>query len=494
MDACFLSRPDGGIGNRFSEPFQPVAHLIDPLNVCAAARERFGMSYPMTGSARQNRILAGIPLDHYARISEHLKPVTLTAGQVICEAGESLEFVYFPTTCTTSLVSHTTNGDSSELALTGRDGMVGFSLVLGSGPMNHRAVVQCAGQAFRMPVVVFVSELARCRELQQLALSYVQSLFTQMSQSIVCIGHHSVSERLCYWLLFNQEAVCSDQLKVTHETIANMLGVRRASITQALGKLQTAGMVSSGRGQIHVLDREGLRNSVCECFSLVSAENRRLHERLACATAYVQEPPWEHDLAMGSDHALLQKYQDAYDFAPVGFISLDPQGRLLQTKLTGAILLDIQRSQRTLSPLVEFMEPTDQPLFLDFLQEVLSGKCRRYCEVTLHATAHRAQMTVRVDATLDDMGEECRLVVIDVTQEKKMAAQALAMEREQQELLAKQPFMLWFKDPQGRLISANSTLIENWEHFAQDASLEKIDFQNIPMSFSHQASAGFAVS
>ncbi len=449
------------------------------------------MSYPVTESARQNRILAGIPLIHYARLSDHLKPVHLAAGQVICESGESLEFVYFPTTCTTSLVAHTADGDSSELAMTGRDGMVGVSLVLGSGSMNHRAVVQCAGQAYRMPADVFQAELARCRELQQLALCYVQSLITQMSQSIVCVAHHSVIERLCYWLLFNQDAVCSDQLNVTHETIANMLGVRRESITQALGKLQSAGLVSSGRGKIHIRDRVGLVDSVCECFSLVCDETRRLYERLEHSPVLAEDEHLQEIQAGAHDHALLHKYQDAYDFAPVAFVSLDQRGRVVQTNLAGAIMLDIQRSQRTLSPLVDFMVPADQPLFLNFHQEVLSGKCRRYCEVTLCATAHRAEMVVRIDATLDEMGDECRLVMIDMTEEKKMAAQELALERQQQELLARQPFMLWFKDSQGRLISANASLLEDWQHFAQDASLEKIDFQSMPMPFFHPAVPGY---
>jgi CRP-like cAMP-binding protein len=450
------------------------------------------MSYPMVEGARRNRILAAVPLSHYARFSEHLKSVDLAAGQVICEAGESLDFVYFPTTCTTSLMSHTADGDSSELAMTGRDGMVGVSLVLGSDSMNHRAVVQCAGQAFRMPADVFQREIGRCRELQQLALCYVQSLITQMAQSIVCIGHHSVSERLCYWLLFNRDALSTDQLKVTHETIANMLGVRRESITQALGKLQSAGLVSSGRGKIQILDRDGLSDSVCECFSLVSAENQRLYEAVLRSSHAGEYKGMEVVEYAGSDDVLLHKYQDAYDFAPVGFVSLDPQGRVLQTNLAGAIMLDIQRSQRTLSPLVDFIEPSDQGVFLDFHQEVLSGKCRRYCEVTLRATAHRSAMVVRVDATLDDLGDECRLVLIDVTEEKKIAAQALAMERQQQELLATQPYILWFKDPQGRLISANASLVQDWRHLAQDASLEKIDFQNMPMQFSHQAGSGLA--
>ncbi|WP_396432343.1 helix-turn-helix domain-containing protein [Limnohabitans sp.] len=444
------------------------------------------MSYPMVESARQNKLLAGVPLSHYARMSEHLKPVDLTAGQVIYEAGESLEFVYFPTTCTTSLVSHTTDGDSSELAMTGRDGMVGVALVLGSGSMNHRVVVQCAGQAFRMPADAFLMEMTRCRELQQLVLCYVQILITQMSQSIVCIGHHSVSERLSYWLLFNRDALDSDQLKVTHEMIANMLGVRRESVTQALGKLQSAGLVASGRGKINILDRDGLTDCVCECFSLVSSETQRLYER----AGRTPEACFESDEAclqpVGQDHDLLHKYQDAYDFAPVGFVSLDRQGRVVHTNLAGAIMLDIQRSQHKLSPFQAFMKPSDQAAFLTYHQEVFSGRCRRYCEVTLCATDHRSEMVVRIDATLDEMGEECRLVMIDVTEDKKQMAQELARERQQQEWLARQPFMLWFKDQDGHLISANSSLIEDWRHFAQDASLEKVDLQSMPVNFRGQ--------
>jgi len=413
-----------------------------------------------------------------------LKLVDLAAGQVICESGEALDFVYFPTTCTTSLVSHTADGDSSELALTGRDGMVGVSLVLGSDSMNHRAVVQCAGQAYRMPADIFQGELNRCRELQKLALCYVQALMTQMAQSIVCIGHHSVSERLCYWLLFNREALSSDQLKITHEMIANMLGVRRESITQALGKLQSAGLVASGRGRIKIMNSDGLKSHVCECFSLVTAETQRLYSLINSLSEGDSESDAVERISVGRDHELLHKYQDAYDFAPVGFVSLDRLCQVIQTNLTGAIMLDIQRSQRSPGSFVEFIKPQDRTPFLEFHREVLSGKCRRYCEVTLSQTDHRTEMVVRIDATLNEDGDECRLVVIDVTQEKIMAEQKLAIERQQQELLAKQPFMLWFKDQEGRLISANATLVDDWSHFAAEASLEKVDFQSMPVGFS----------
>ncbi len=441
------------------------------------------MSYPVTDSARQNKLLASIPLSHYARMSEHLKAVELVAGEVLFEASEHLDFVYFPTTCTTSLMSHTTDGDSSELAMTGRDGLVGVGLVLGSGSMNHRVVVQCAGQAYRMPADEFQSELLRCRELQQLALCYVQALITQMSQSIVCIGHHTVSERVSFWLLFNQDLVGKDQLKVTHETIANMLGVRRESVTQALGKLQLAGLVASGRGKITIVDRDGLKDGVCECFSLVTQETRRLYARLGTASDLSQDGQGAQDMLLGREFAMLQKYQDAYDFAPVGFVSLDEQGRVVQTNLAGAIMLDIQRSQEQTPEFSDFIASADHASFVAFHQEVLSGKCRRHCELTLLATPHRSAMVIRVDATLNEMGDESRLVMIDVTEEKKLAALALMHERQQQEVLSQQPYMLWFKDQEGRLISSNSTLVDDWSHFTTGAELGNIDLQTLPLPF-----------
>jgi CRP-like cAMP-binding protein len=329
------------------------------------------------------------------------------------------------------LLSQTADGDCSELAMIGRDGMVGVALVLGSTTANHRVVVQCAGQAFKMHADVFLSELSHCRELHQLALCHVQALITQLSQSIVCIGHHSVFERLCYWILFNQGALGRDHLKVTHECIANMLGVRRESITQALGKLQSAGLVANGRGKLHVLNREGLTEVVCECFSLVLDETERLFARAKQTHQEAKES--EDDGGAGQEPTLLHKYQDAYDFAPVGFVSLDKSARVLQTNLAGAIMLGIQRSQASCRAMTDFIVPSDQALFMDFHREVLSGKCRRHCEVTLSPTPHRPDMVVRLDATMDEMDEECRLVMIDVTEEEHRPLKGPVHVREPQE-------------------------------------------------------------
>jgi PAS domain S-box-containing protein len=336
-----------------------------------------------------------------------------------------------------------------------------------------------------MPAHVFVDELTRCTELQQLALCYVQVLITQMSQSIVCTGHHSVIERLSYWLLTNQDALLHDQLSVTHEMISNMLGVRRESVTQALGKLQAEGWVSSGRGKIAILNRDGLLSGVCECFSLVSSETRRLFEQALrqgehpVLSAPVHGAVGDGVFGAGAD-SRLQKYQDAYDFAPVGFVSLNAQGQVIQTNLAGAILLGIQRSQRQSRALIDFIVPADQARFADFHQEVLSGKCRRHCELTLAGTDHRAEIVVRIEATLDDEGLECQLVLIDVTEDKRQAEQRLARERQQQEILATQPYMVWFKDAEGHLVSANANLIENWRHTEAAGQLERLDLRHMP--------------
>ncbi|KAI9549788.1 hypothetical protein GHT06_007464 [Daphnia sinensis] len=336
-----------------------------------------------------------------------------------------------------------------------------------------------------MPADVFQAELTRCRELQQLALCYVQSLITQMSQSIVCVAHHSVIERLCYWLLFNQDAVCSDQLNVTHETIANMLGVRRESITQALGKLQSAGLVSSGRGKIHIRDRDGLAESVCECFSLVCTETRRLYERLERLPDFAEDAHLQDMQAGEQDHALLHKYQDALRLRTGRFCQSGSAG-------SGGSNQSGRRDHAGHPAFTAHPQPSGglhRSGRSGFVSELPPGSSERQVPSLLRSDpmCHRTPRRDggAIDATLDEMGDECRLVMIDVTEEKKIAAQELALERQQQERLARQPFMLWFKDPQGRLVSANASLLQDWQHFAQDAALEKIDVQSMPMTFFH---------
>jgi len=388
-------------------------------DVAKAYSTPFPMHDTWRGHPRRNQVLAALSEPNFALVKDSLDVVNLSAGQVIYESGNALQHVYFPTTCTASLLSSTMDGETAELALTGRNGLIGVPLVLGVTTMEHSVQVQCAGQAYRMSADRFLVLLRECDQLQQLALSYVQSLMVQMAQSIVCSRHHSVSERLSQWMLRNSDGLDSHELSVTHETIAHMLGVRRESVTQAAGKLQAEGWIRNSRGKIAIRNREGLLHSVCECYDRIQSDSEQYLRRLDrlsersdySGTHYVM--PTENDPA-DSVQLDLQKYVDVYDFAPVGFVTLNAQGLVAQTNLSAAIMLDTQRSQCQHKPFIGFLDETSRNLFMRFHQEVLRGQCRRFCVVSLPATAHRAAMTLRIDATADESGEENRMVLIDL--------------------------------------------------------------------------------
>lgn len=432
--------------------------------------------YPMTDSPRKNHMLGKLPMAEYACLVDQLEPVDLACGQVIYEPGMQVDHVYFPTTCTASLVSTTEDGEMSELAMTGHDGFVGVPLVLGGSSMNHRVMVLCAGRAWRMNAEVFCTALDGGTVMQKLALCYVQALITQMTQSIVCGRHHSVMERLCYWLLFNMDASCSDELKVTHEMIAHMLGVRRESVTQAAGRLQASGWISTRRGKITVHDRAGLSTAVCECYGLVNAESQRLLARVAmpedadsvtssvalakgssAGVSHLASTVWPSGRQQDPD-LRFQKYMDVYDFAPVGLVTLNADGHVLETNLAGAILLDVPRSQSCQYDFSSFLHEGVREDFEAFHEEVLSGKCRRHCELVLPATDHRTETIVRVHATVDESGQEVRMVLVDITQDKTMMAQAQARAQHQRMLLEQLPQTLWIKDKDGSFVSAGPSL------------------------------------
>ncbi len=368
---------------------------------------------------RRNLILGALSEHNLAMILPSLEVVSLASGQVIYQGGEALHHVYFPTTCTASLLSTTVEGETAELALTGRHGIIGVPLVLGAVSMSHSVQIQSSGQALRMSAEHFLHGLQLCEQLNQLALSYVQSLMTQMAQSIVCSRHHSVSERLSQWMLLNADGLEASELSVTHETIGHMLGVRRESVTQAAGKLQAAGAIRNSRGKILIENRERLLQSVCECYARVKLDAAQYTKRLAQLSDSASRSKTQYVVAVQTSEpetvqgADLQKYVDAYDFAPVGFATLDMRGHVMQTNLSGAIMLDIQRSQCQHTPFVDFLDEKSKMPFLIFHEEVLRGQCRRFCVVDLTPTAHRAAMTLRIDATSDESGEENRMVMID---------------------------------------------------------------------------------
>ena len=224
----------------------------------------------------ENRLLAALPADEYQRLHPRLQPVSFTLGEVVYEFGGHLDYVFFPTTSIVSLLYTMENGTSAEMGLTGNDGVVGIALFMGGGTMPNRAVIQSAGSALRMKAKVLQDEFARGGKFQQLLLRYTQALITQISQTAVCNRLHSVEEQLCRWLLLSHDRVKADELIMTQELIADMLGVRREGVTVAAGRLQDSGAISYVRGHIKILDREKLEETVCECYRVVRDEFDRL--------------------------------------------------------------------------------------------------------------------------------------------------------------------------------------------------------------------------
>ena len=225
---------------------------------------------------RQNHLLAALPRDEYERLAPHLERVELTLGESLVESGMLMRHVYFPTDCIVSLLCVMEAGDSTEIAVVGAEGIVGISLFMGGETTPSRAVVQSAGSAYRLKGQLLKDEFDRASTLQFLLLRYTQALITQMAQTAVCNRHHSLDQQLCRWLLLSLDRLPTNELVMTQELIANMLGVRREGVTESAGKLQKAGLISYHRGRISVLDRPGLEARVCECYAVVKKEYDRL--------------------------------------------------------------------------------------------------------------------------------------------------------------------------------------------------------------------------
>src|SRR6187455_94261 len=224
----------------------------------------------------ENRLLAALPRDEYDHLLPRLQQVSFDLGEVVYEFGGHLDFVYFPTTAIVSLLYTMENGSSAEMGLTGNDGVVGVALFMGGGTMPNRAVVQSAGDAIRMKAKVLQEEFALGGEFQHLLLRYTQALLTPISQTAVCNRLHSVEQQLCRWLLLSRDRVKSDELIMTQELIADMLGVRREGVTVAAGRLQDSGAISYVRGHIKILNRQKLEDTACECYRVVKEEFDRL--------------------------------------------------------------------------------------------------------------------------------------------------------------------------------------------------------------------------
>jgi CRP-like cAMP-binding protein len=225
---------------------------------------------------KQNHLLAALPEADYARLRPDLERIPMPLGWALYESGGELSHIYFPTTSIVSLLYVMENGASAEIAITGNEGLIGISSFMGGESTPSRAVVQSAGDGYRLKASVVKMEFALGGNLQHLALRFTQALITQMAQTAVCNRHHALEQQLCRWLLVSLDRLQGNELVMTQELIANMLGVRREGVTEAAGKLQADGLIQYSRGHIKVLDRARLEQRVCECYAVVKKELDRL--------------------------------------------------------------------------------------------------------------------------------------------------------------------------------------------------------------------------
>jgi CRP-like cAMP-binding protein len=237
-------------------------------------------------SPQQNHLLAAFSSAEQERLYPHLQLVPMPLGKVLYESGDVLRYVYFPTNAIVSLLYVLADGASAEISVVGNEGLIGIALFMGGETTPSRAIVQSAGFAYRLIGQQLKDEFHRSGEVQLLLLRYTQALITQMAQTAVCNRHHSVDQQLCRWLLLSLDRLPSNQLVMTQELIANMLGVRREGVTEAAGKLDKLGVIRYARGRITVLDRPQLEQLCCECYAVVKKETDRLLPR-----ASVLEPP-----------------------------------------------------------------------------------------------------------------------------------------------------------------------------------------------------------
>ncbi len=409
-------------------------------------------------SPKQNRILGLLPVNDYARLQDDLELVHLEQGNVLYESGDTLAYLYFPVNCIISLVFTTKKGDTAELAVTGNDGLVGVPLVLGGDTTTYRVVAQSSGAVYRLKAEIARWELEQGGELQKLALRYSQALMTQMAQGIVCNRHHSVDQQLCRWLLLCLDLLPGDQLVMTQELIASMLGVRREAVTEEAGKLRAAGLIEYSRGRISVIDRSGLETRACECYAVVKREYDRIFQlesplrgtnrprlnpanvrKRAEVRLQQSSPPevrtaWDNarlvhelqvhqiELEMHNDELRLayeeadrlrERYADIYDFAPLGYFTLDPLGVIVDMNLAGAIMLGIKGSQKARYCFTSFLEITHQVRFNHFVDQVLHTSKKMCCDSVLAATARRPMTHVHIEAVPDADSLECRMVVME---------------------------------------------------------------------------------
>jgi CRP-like cAMP-binding protein len=234
-------------------------------------------------SPLRNRLLAALPAEEFARLLPDLELVSMLVGDVVCESGAQMSHAFFPTTAIVSLQYVMENGSSAEISGVGNEGVVGVSLFMGGETTLSRSVVQTGGHGYRLRKAALLDEFNRSGAMMRLLLRYTQALIAQMSLTAACNRRHSLEQQLCRWLLLTLDRMPGNELIMTQELIAGMLGVRREGVTEAAGRLQSAGIINYRRGHITVLERDGLDSRVCECYGVVKKEfERLLPETAAC--------------------------------------------------------------------------------------------------------------------------------------------------------------------------------------------------------------------
>lgn len=224
----------------------------------------------------RNFLFHSIPPAEWEKLIPHIEAIDLPLGKVLYEPGSKMSHVYFPSSAIVSLLYALENGSSAEIAVVGNEGVVGISIFMGGESTSSRAVVQSAGKGYRIKSTIILEEFNRSGALMHLLLRYTQALITQMSQTAVCNRHHTLDQQFCRWLLLSLDRLTTNELVMTQELIANMLGVRREGVTEAALKVQKAGLIKYTRGHITILDRLGLEQRTCECYSVVKLEYIRL--------------------------------------------------------------------------------------------------------------------------------------------------------------------------------------------------------------------------
>ena len=227
-------------------------------------------------NALKNYLLAALPEVEFTRVQSKLEPVSFKLGEVLYESGDKMNYLYFPTTAIISMLYIMENGATAEIGVVGNDGLIGNALFMGGETTTSRAIIQSAGDAFRMNAADTKAEFALGDVFQQIALRFTQALMTQISQTAVCNRLHAVEQQLCRWLLLSHDRLDSNELVMTHDLISNMLGVRREGVTLASQKLAKRKLIKNVRGTITVIDRQGLEEAVCECYKVVNEEYNRL--------------------------------------------------------------------------------------------------------------------------------------------------------------------------------------------------------------------------